>query len=177
MAADDTHKVLRIGVIQGGKIVEERVLPAREKVTVGTAGGNTIAVAKSQLPESTLVFSWHADRYTLHFAEGTEGRIQGPQGSADFGALVSQGLAKRQDDRYAVQVNEDQRGKIVLGDVTLLWQFVDPPIEAPRFVLPKGARGRHFASLDGLFATILAVSFALHTGAYVALANTELPKE
>jgi outer membrane biosynthesis protein TonB len=177
MAAEDTHKVLRIGVIQGGKIVEERVLPARQQVTVGTAPGNTIAVPQSQLPGSMLVFSWHGDRYELHFAEGTEGRIQGPQGSADFGALVSQGLAKRQDDRHAVAVNADQRGKIVLADVTLLWQFVEPPVEAPKPVLPKEARGRHFSSLDRLFATILAVSFAVHTGAYVALANTDVPKE
>ncbi len=177
MAAGDTHKVLRIGVIQGGKIVEERVLPAREPVTVGSGSRNTVAIAKSELPESRLVFSWHGDRCELHFTEGTEGRIQGPQGSADFGALVSQGLASRQQDLYAVPVNEDQRGKVVLGDVTLLWQFVDPPVEAPKPVLPKEARGRHFSSLDKLFGTVLVLSFALHTGAYVALANTDVPKE
>jgi outer membrane biosynthesis protein TonB len=177
MAAGDTHKVLRIGVIQGGKIVEERVLPARQPVTVGSASRNTIAVAKSELPESTLVFSCRGDRYELHFGERTEGRIQGPQGSADFGALVSQGLANQQQGQYAVAVNDDQRGKIVLGDVTLLWQFVDPPVEAPKTVLPREARGRHFSSLDKLFGTVLVVSFALHTGAYVALANTEVPKE
>ena len=53
MAAGDTHKVLRIGVIQGGKIVEERVLPARQPATVGSGSRNTIAVAKSELLEST----------------------------------------------------------------------------------------------------------------------------
>ncbi len=177
MAAGDTHKVLRIGVIQGGKIVEERVLPARQPVTVGSGSRNTIAIAKSDLPESTLVFSWNGDRYELHFAERTEGRIQGPQGSADFGALVSQGLARQQHGGYAAAVNEDQRGKLALGDVTLLWQFVEPPVETPKTVLPREARGRHFASLDRLFGTVLVVSVALHTGAYVALANTEVPKE
>src|SRR5512132_1919926 len=177
MAAGDTHKVLRIGVIQGGKIVEERVLPARQPVTVGSGSRNTIAVAKSDLPESALVFSWNGDRYELHFAATTEGRIQGPQGSADFGALVSQGLAKQQHDRYAVAVNDDQRGKVVLGDVTLLWQFVDPPVESPKTVLPREARGGHFTSLDKLFGTVLVASFALHTGAYVALARTDVPKE
>ncbi len=177
MAAGDTHKVLRIGVLQGGKIVEERVLPARQQVTVGTGRANTLSVPKSSLPESTLVFSWRGDRYELHFSAGTEGRIQGPQGSADFGALVSQGAARRQDGLHSVPVAEDQRGKMVLADVTLLWQFVEPPVEAPRTVLPREARGKPFASLDRLFATVLFVSFAVHTGAYVALANTELPKE
>jgi hypothetical protein len=146
-------------------------------VTVGSARGNAIVVSKSQLPPSTLVFSWLGDRWALHFAPGTEGRIQGPQGSADFGALVSQALARREGDLHVVPLNGDQRGKIVLADVTLLWQLVDPPVEAPRPVLPKEARGRHFASLDRLFAVVLTLSFALHTGAYVALSNTSVPKE
>jgi outer membrane biosynthesis protein TonB len=177
MAADKQQKVLRIGVIQAGKIVEERLLPARQPITIGPAAKNAIVVAGTDLPESTLVFSHAGDRYTLLFAEGVEGRIQGPQGSADFGALVSQGLAKQQGGSYAVPVNDDQRGKIVLGEVTLLWQFVVPPPETPKPVLPKEARGNHFKSLDRLFATVLVLSFLVHTGFYVALANTEIPKE
>jgi outer membrane biosynthesis protein TonB len=177
MAADKQQKVLRIGVIQAGKIVEERLLPARQPVTIGTGARNTIVVPQSDLPASTTVFTFGGDRYTLLFAEGVEGRIQGPAGSADFGALVSQGLAKQQGGAYAVAVNDDQRGKIVLGEVTLLWQFVVAPPEAPKPVLPKEAQGNHFKSLDRLFASVLAVSFLLHTGVYVALANTEVPKD
>ncbi len=177
MAADKQEKVLRVGVIQAGRIVEERLLPARQPVTVGSGARNTIVAPQSGLPESTPVFSYQGERCTLLFHEGVEGRIQGPQGSADFGALVSQGLAKRQGGVYAVPVNDDQRGKLVLGEVTLLWQFVAPPPESPKPVLPKEAQGNHFRSLDRLFATVLAISFLVHTGFYVALANTEIPKE
>jgi outer membrane biosynthesis protein TonB len=177
MAADKEQKVLRVGVIQGGKIVEEKVLPAQAPVTIGTARTNTIVVQPSTLPESTLVFAWEGERYTLLFADGVEGRVQGPQGSADFGALVSQGLARAQDGRHAVAVNDDQRGKMVLGDVTLLWQFVSAPAETPRMALPKEAQGNHFRSLDRLFAIVLGLSFAVHTGAYVALARTDVPTE
>jgi outer membrane biosynthesis protein TonB len=170
-------KVLRVGVIQGGKIVEERVLPARQPVTIGTAAKNTIVVPQSDLPSSFLVFSCQGERYTLHFREGMDGKIQGPQGAADFGALVSQGLAREQGATYAVAVKDDQRGKIVLGEVTLLWQFVTPPPEAPRPVLPKEAKGNHFKSMDRLFVTVLLLSLLVHSSAYVALANTEVPKE
>src|SRR6266540_4330367 len=135
--ASEQEKVLRVGVIQGGKIVEERVLPARQPITIGTSPGNTIVVPVSKLPESVLVFSFQGERYALQFEEGQEGRIQGPQGAADFGALVSQGVAKRQGKTCSVPVNEDQRGKIVLGEVTLLWQFVAPPAEVPKPALPK----------------------------------------
>lgn len=176
MAAQQS-KVLRVGVIQGGKIVEERVLPARQPVTIGSSTRNTIIVPQSDLPASVTVFTWQGDRCLLCFEEGMEGRIQGPQGAADFGALVSQGLARKEGRGHAVPVGEDQRGKIVLGEVTLLWQFVTPPPEAPRPVLPKEAKGNHFKSMDRLFVSVLAISFLLHGGAYVALANTELPPE
>jgi outer membrane biosynthesis protein TonB len=170
-------KVLRVGVIQGGKIVEERVIGARQAVTIGTSTKNAIIVPQSDLPTSVTVFAWQGDRYLLCFEEGMDGRIQGPQGAADFGALVSQGLAKKEGRGHAVPVAEDQRGKIVLGEVTLLWQFVTPPPEAPKPMLPKEAKGNHFKSMDRLFVSMLAISFLLHGGAYVALANTELPAE
>ncbi len=175
--ASQQDKVLRVGVIQGGKIVEERVLPARQPITIGTSQKNTIVVPLSNLPESVLVFSFQGERYALQFEEGQEGRIQGPKGAADFGALVSQGVAKKQGKTCSVPVNDDQRGKIVLGEITLLWQFVAPPAEVPKPALPNEAKGAHFKSMDKLFVSLLAVSFLLHSGAYIALANTELPKE
>jgi hypothetical protein len=176
MAAQQ-DKVLRVGVILDGKIVEERVLPARQAVTLGTSSKNTIVVPIANAPDSVVVFSFHADRYFLEFSERSEGRIQGPQGSTELAALVAQGLAKRDGKHCSIPVNDDQRGKIVVGEVTLLWQFVPPPVEVPPPVLPKEAKGAHFKSLDRLFSVVLLISFAVHTGVYVALANTELPRE
>jgi TonB family protein len=173
--AGQHDKVLRIGVIQAGKIVEERVLPARQPITVGTAARNTIVVPHADVPESTLVFAWQGDRYVLQFDAAAEGRIQGPQGSADLAALVSQGVARQAGRTCSVPVNDDQRGKLAVGELTLLWQFVAPPAEVPKPELPKEARGGHFKSMDRLFTVVLAVSFLVHSGAYIALANTELP--
>jgi hypothetical protein len=147
MAAQQS-KVLRVGVIQGGKIVEERVIGARQAVTIGTSTKNAIIVPQSNLPASVTVFAWQGDRYLLCFEDGMDGRIQGPQGAADFGALVSQGMAKKEGRGHAVQVGEDQRGKITLGEVTLLWQFVTPPPEPPRPALPPNARGNRFRSME-----------------------------
>jgi len=176
MAAQQ-EKVLRIGVIQSGKIVEERVLPARQAVTLGTSPRNTIVVPLANAPESVVVFAYQGDRYVLQFEQGAEGRVQGPKGAADLSALVSQGVAKPAGKICSVPVNEDQRGKLVIGEITLLWQFVAPPAEVPKPALPKEAKGAHFKSMDRLFSVVLVVSFALHSGFYIALANTELPKE
>jgi outer membrane biosynthesis protein TonB len=175
--AAQTSKVLRVGVIQGGKIVEERVIPARQPISIGSSTKNTIVVPQSNLPASFTVFAWQGERYQLCFEDGMDGRIQGPQGAADFGALVSQGLARKEGRGHSVPVGEDQRGKVVIGEVTLLWQFVTPPPEAPKPALPKEAKGNHFKSMDRLFVSLLAISFLVHGGAYVALANTALPPE
>jgi outer membrane biosynthesis protein TonB len=170
-------KVLRIGVILGGKIVEERVLSPRQTVTVGTGEKNTIVVKQPGMPESFTLLSFSGDQYHLHFTEGSEGSVQSAHGQADFGALVAQGLAKKQGSVFAVPVSDGQRGKVAFGEVNLLWQFVAPPTEAPRPVLPKEAQGNHFQSMDRLFVTVLVLSLLLHGGTYVALANTPLPPE
>ncbi|HSN14522.1 MAG TPA: AgmX/PglI C-terminal domain-containing protein [Anaeromyxobacteraceae bacterium] len=175
--AGQPHKVLRIGVVHGGKLVEERVLPAGKTVTAGKGATNAIAVPQSSMPDSTTVFEARDGGYTLVFEEGADGRVDGPAGSADLGALVSQGVARREGKIRAIDVSEDQRGKLVLGDVTLLWQFVDPPPEAPPQAQDRLAKGNRFTSMDRLFGTVLAVSFLLHSGAYVALARADLPKE
>jgi TonB family protein len=169
-------KVLRVGVIRDGRIVEERILPGRQSVTVGSAPGNTIVAEGSTLSPSMPLFLWHGDRWLLTFREGVQGRIQGPQGEADLSALLAQGLAAKQGGGYVVQVNEDQRGKVVLGDVTVLWQFVTPAPEARRPVVPGVHKGSHFQSMDRLFVIILLCSFALHTGFYVTMAATDLPQ-
>jgi hypothetical protein len=175
MAAQQA-KVLRVGVIRNGKIVEERVLPGRLVVTIGTSPKNTLVVPGAQLPATLQLFGWHGDRCLLAFGPGAQGRIQGPQGEADLPALVAQGLASKAGAGYVVPIREDQRGKLTLGDVTVLWQFVGAP-EAPRPVIPSVSRGNHFQSLDRLFATVLLVSFLLHFGFYVALAQVPLKQQ
>src|SRR5512142_729992 len=115
MAAQES-KVLRVGVIRNGKIVEERVLPGRPTVTIGTSPKNLLVVSGAQLPATVTLFAWHGDRCVLSFGPDTQGRIEGPQGQVDLPALVAQGLAARQGAGYVVPVREDQRGKLVVGD-------------------------------------------------------------
>jgi outer membrane biosynthesis protein TonB len=170
-------KVLRVGVIQGGKIVEERILPARQPVTIGRSPRATIVVPQSDLPASFQLFSCQGDRYLLNFEEPMEGRIQGPQGASELGALVEQGAAKQSGKTFTLPLREDQRGKVVLGEVTVLFQFVAPPPEAPKPVLPREAKGNHFKSMDRTFVTLLTASLLVHGSCYGVLASTEVPKE
>ena len=47
-------KILRIGVIQAGKIIEERLIRKRDSVTIGASPRNTLVVPASTLPRSSL---------------------------------------------------------------------------------------------------------------------------
>lgn len=175
--ATHSNKSLRIGVIRGGKVVEEKLVRGRQPVTVGTSARNAIAVPASDLPESVTLFARQGEQWTLAFDDAMEGRIQGPKGTAEFGALKSQGLARKHGDRWVIPIGEDQHGRVAIGEVTLLWQFVVPPPEAPRPVLPEAARGNRFRTLDRLFVTVLVVSLTAHVSAYVALARTPVREE
>jgi len=170
--ATSQQKALRIGIVQGGKMVEERLFPGRSAITIGTSAKNTFVLPQSNLPESVAVFQPEGDGMALVFDDGTRGRIDGPGAAADLDVVARAGKARRQGDRYILPVRADQRGRLALGEATLLWQFVSPPPEPPRPVLPPEARRGRFRTLDRLFVTILLVSLALHVSGYIVLANT-----
>jgi len=175
--AAQAQKVLRVGVIQGGKIVEERIFPARQPVTIGTSPKASIVVPQSDLPPVYSIFTFQGAGYVLHFEESMEGRIQSPQGASELGAIVAQGGAKQSGKSFTLPLRDDQRGKVMLGEVTVLFQFVAPPPEAPKLVLPREAKGNHFKSMDRLFVSLLLGSLLLHGSCYGVLASTEVRKE
>ena len=123
-------KILRIGVIQGGKIIEERLLKRRETVVVGSNPRSTLVVSGAGVPASFVLFELRSGAYHLRFTDQMEGKLstgEGPQ--TDFQSLVAQGFAKRHDAAYILPLTDASRGKVSLGETTLLFQFVAPPPE------------------------------------------------
>jgi hypothetical protein len=51
-------RILRIGVLLGGKIVEERLIRDRGDVTVGQSSKNTFSVPLEGLPREWTLRSW-----------------------------------------------------------------------------------------------------------------------
>lgn len=153
MAASAQHKILRIGVIQGGKIIEERLLKRREPVTIGSGARNTIVIPAGGLPETFQLFDLRGQQYALGFTDAMDGKVSlSDTAAVDFGTLKQSGQARvKPGGVYSVPLPETARGKVQLGEVTVLFQYVTPPPEPPRPVLPASARGGFFGSLDKLF--------------------------
>src|SRR5271156_5900144 len=69
-------KILRSGIIQNGKIVEERLVRKRENVTIGQSTKNTFVVpASNALPRTFTIFELTPAGYAINFSDSMDGRI------------------------------------------------------------------------------------------------------
>jgi hypothetical protein len=153
-------KVLRIGVVQGGRVSEERIIKQRTHVTVGPSEKNMFVIATSNVPATFRVFELVGNDYHLNFLDGMTGRIALPTGISDLSVLKGQARRTSQG-AYQVRLTEDSRGKVVIGDTTFLFQFVAPPPIQPKPQLPVAVL-RGTSSIDWNTTIIAALSFLFH---------------
>lgn len=163
MSAKPEEKVLRIGIIQGGKIVEERLLRKRHKISIGLSPRNTFVLPLGEV-RSHLLFDVSGRTYELCFTDQMDGRVAVDGNVVDFKGLKEQRLAKRQGDEWRFPLGGESRGKVVLGDVTVLFQFVVPPPAPAPPKLPAVARGGWIKSLDWVYTAIVLVIGVIEFG-------------
>lgn len=153
-------KVLRIGVVQAGRVIEERIVKQRTHVTVGPSEKSMFVIASDAVPANFKLFELVGAEYFLNFVDAMSGRIALPSGISDLSVL--KGHAKRSPlGIYQLKLTDDSRGKVVLGDTTFLFQFVSPPPVQPKPQLPVAVL-RGATSIDWTTTMIAAFSFLLH---------------
>ena len=160
-------KVLRIGLVQGGKVIEERVIKQRTNVTIGPSEKSMFVIPSKAIPPNFKVFELKCGDYCLIFLDGMTGRVALKTGISDLAALKSQ--AKRVPmgnvQAYQVPLSEEARGKVVVGETTFLFQFVAPPPVQPKPQLPVSVRSGLASDIDWTTTIIAAFSFLFHFGA------------
>jgi hypothetical protein len=170
-------KILRVGIIQGGKIIEERHIRRPDSVSVGQDAKNTFVIPASKLPPSFPVFDFRGTHYYLLFTERMEGRVRIGDRDLDFASLRTQKVAQKRGSVYALRLDDSAKGKVALGEITLLFQFVPPPPAPTRIALPPEFRGTVWSSLDHLFFGILALSLLVNFSGAACIALSPKPPD
>lgn len=169
-------KVLRIGLIQGGKIVEERIIRTRETVSVGSSEKNHFVVPAVGSSRFEL-FQIVGNDYVLNFTDEMQGRVSLAGGVQELEALRKSGGSRKEGDRHQVKLTDSSRGKVVIADSTLLFQFVAPPPVQVRPHLPAAVVGGFVAGIDWLFTAFVMFSLMTHFGFIIYLENADWPVE
>ena len=168
-------KVLRIGVIQGDKMVEERIIRRRETVTVGASEKNHFIVAG--VPGTFEIFQLVGPDYILNFTDGMRGRVGLAGGVEKLENLRASGAARNAGQYWQVKLSDTSRGRVTIGDTTLLFQFIDAPPVQPRPQLPAAVVGGFAAGIDWLFTAFVMFSFMTHFGFVIFLENADWPMQ
>src|SRR4051812_7230597 len=111
-------KILRIGIVQNGKIVEEKLVRKRGDVTIGQSAKNTFVVpASSALPRSFTLFTLDGSGFGLNFSDGMDGRIAFDQSTAPQTLAQLRAKAQKRGDFHHIPLPDKARGKVVIGDL------------------------------------------------------------
>lgn len=157
------NKLLRVGIIQGDRILEEHHLAA-DDVTIGHDAKNTIVLPRSDdQPAKFSIFENRNNQYQLVFDDTMHGRVNLGSSDVDFDRIRKQGLAQERGTSYVLPLQESARGKVDLADdITLFFQFITPPPASEKVTLPPDVQQGFWRTMDRVFFTILAGSLVFH---------------
>lgn len=170
-------KVLRIGLMQSTKMVEERIIRKRETVTVGLSERNHFTINAKSLGGRFELFQLVGQDYILNFTEEMQGRVGLPGGVSKLDELRTSGSARNAGTHFQVKLNDQSRGRVEIGETTILFQFVVPPPVQPRPQLPAAVVGGFIAGIDWLFTAFVMFSFFFFFGFIIYLENADWPVE
>ena len=156
-------RILRIGVLLAGKIVEEKLIRERISVSVGQSMKNTFSVPVEGLPlEFTLFFLGQDGKYSLRFLPRMDGRVSDATSQVMTLDELRQRGAQNVGEYWQVPLSDSSRGKLTIGDLTVLFQFVNEPPRQPRPMLPASVRGTFADRFDPRLSVIMGSSIIAH---------------
>ena len=167
-------RILRIGILLGGKIVEERLIRERTSVTIGQSMKNTFSLPVEGLPLELTLFSLEDGKYHLRFLNKMDGRLSSGDQVNTLDALKGRGAANH-GDYWSVPLSENSRGKLSFGDLTILFQFVTEPPRQPKPMLPASVRGTFADRFDPRLSVILGASIVVHFAIVIVALMTDVP--
>lgn len=144
----ETRRSLRVGVIQKNKVIEEILVRDPRPVRVGTDPNNDLVVGPVGTPRTFLLFEPAGNEgYTLHVGEGMRASVEYDDQTVE--------LLAGQHSEFALK--NKTRGKIAMGESTIVFEFVDAPplVLLPPLPAPMHAGLGHILSVTFGFTLVL----------------------
>jgi outer membrane biosynthesis protein TonB len=143
-----SQKILRVGVFQGERCIEERLIRKRAPITIGQTLSNTFVVPTSAMPKTFKLFDVTSKgEFVLRFNDRMGGRMS--LGGNDMIDVTrprqSKHVRASSDGEFEITLTEGARGKITIGDTRILFNFV----------ASAAARGGAIAGLGGPISQII----------------------
>lgn len=148
-----TADTLRVAVMQGTRIVEERLFRGDARVTLGRSERATFVVDSPSLPELVELFTVRGEHRTAHLHPSLAGRLSNGVETRSVTAWSAPDGALRIDPKW--------RGRLEFNDVVVLFQFVCAAPSTPRAQLPAAIRARPLGALDWTWNACAAAFLAL----------------
>lgn len=160
--ASESAPWLRIALVRDDRIVDEHWI-SEESLIVGTDEHAHVLCPSFASRE---LFGWREGAWELALELVTEGRVGTSRGVCDVDALRGERV---------LRLHEDARGRVRVGDVTLLFEVRDRRVVTPRAPLPAAARGGLSTQIDVRFTAFVVASFTAFFGLAVALESSDFP--
>ncbi|MBN2718378.1 MAG: AgmX/PglI C-terminal domain-containing protein [Deltaproteobacteria bacterium] len=173
-------RVLRVGIVHNGKIVEERIIRKKESIFIGPSGRNHFVISQDDIKESRFcLFESRGVNapYLLNFSKEFSGRISIKGKLYDLKDTIGLKVVRQNGDNYQLLLNESSRGKIVFGNTTVLFQFVSPPPIQPKPQLPAAVKGSIFQGIELIITICFIVSFSFHAGIILYFQLNDWPEK
>lgn len=172
-ALGSEKKILRACIVQGGKVIDEQRFRKRDSLTIGHGPKNTFVLSDASLPKSHALFVVRHGKYELVLTESMRGKVSivGTEQPVDIANLKAQGLLRRRGEYYCLPLTDGHRGKVMIGDITIIFQFVIPPPTPPKPQLPAAARGSVWARWDTTYVACYLIC-ALSEMAFIGYLHT-----
>lgn len=159
---DPRPRVLRVGLVQHGRIVEERTLKANESLRVGSSEKNELLLHSPALGTTYTLVQVKDGAYTLHIPAGLSGRVSDGENV--------RALSGEED---VLVLSQQSRGRLQIGDAIILFQFVPEATLAERAQLPAAARGGFARNIDWVFTSFVLASYMSFFSFVVYLENAD----
>jgi len=171
---DDRRKVLRIGIIRGPRIVDERLIRAGQSVTIGSSERNDFVLPSSHLPSRHRLFEVRSDGYYLAFDERMGGKVF-TNGAVHRLQDLAMSAARQRGGFHWMRLRDNDRGKLQIGDTIVLFQFVQAPPEPRR--VPMSFSPLAIAQMDWVFWCFVVFSMVLNTAGYLYIESRPQPSQ